>query len=52
MEISRKMWALIVVASFVIGAGAAVGIGAMQLYRAQAAKAQANSSKTPTQNAK
>jgi hypothetical protein len=51
MEISRKMWVLIVLASLVMGAGAAAGIGAVQIYRAQAAKAQANSSKT-TQNAK
>ena len=51
MEISRKMWALIVLASFLVGAGAAVGIGAVQLYRTQAAKAQTNSNK-PQQNAK
>jgi L-malate glycosyltransferase len=51
MEISRKMWALIVLASFLVGAGAAAGIGAVQIYRTQAAKAQTNSSKTQ-QNAK
>jgi hypothetical protein len=38
MEISRKMWIGIVLASFLIGAGAAAGIGAVQLYRQSTAK--------------
>jgi hypothetical protein len=52
MEISRKMWALIVLASFVVGAGAAAGIGAVQLYRAEAAKSQKNSNNNPQQKPK
>jgi hypothetical protein len=52
MEISKKMWVLIILASFVVGAGAAVGIGAVQLYRAQAAKSQSTNSNAPQKNAK
>jgi hypothetical protein len=51
MEISRKMWALIVLASFLVGAGAAAGIGAVQLYRATA-KTQANPHPGPSSPAK
>jgi hypothetical protein len=52
MKISKKMWALIILASFMIGAGAAAGIGAAQLYRSQAAKSQSTNSSKPGAPAK
>jgi len=47
MEISRRMWALIILASLVLGAGAAGAIGAVQLYRATEAKQLQNNPKLP-----
>jgi hypothetical protein len=46
-EISRKMWGLIILASLVMGAGAAAGIGAVQLYKAAEAKQLQNNPKQP-----
>jgi hypothetical protein len=51
MEISKKMWIVIALASVFVGAAAAGGIGAVQLYREAAAKQLSKTNQQPT-NAK
>jgi hypothetical protein len=52
MEITKKMWILIALASVFVGAAAAGGIGAVQLYRAAAAKQLAKTGQQQQPNAK
>jgi hypothetical protein len=52
MEITKKMWILIALASVFVGAATAGGIGAVQLYRAAAAKQLAKTGQQQQQNAK
>ena len=52
MEITKKMWIVIGIASLFVGVAAAGGIGAVQLYRQAAAKQLEKTGQQQQPNAK